>query len=62
MATKKKAAKPAVKKAETLTGKKPAAKKKEIKDIYTGSLRVHTGDVQAWESGKAIKCSPNTSK
>lgn len=55
MATKKKADKPAA-------AKKPVVKKKEIKDIYTGSMHVYTGDLQAWERGEAIKCSANESE
>lgn len=50
MATNKKAAKPA-------SAKKPTVKKTEFKNAS-----VYVGNSQAWESGKAIKCSADTSK
>jgi len=54
MATKK-AAKPAAKKAETLTGKKPRNKKVKPPALYTG-------DVQAWERNESIECAADESK
>lgn len=48
MATKKKTDKPAA-------PKKPAAKKADQEKVYTG-------EVQAWERGKSVKCAPDTSK